>query len=67
MTTLEKISAIMFDGLEPCTKAYYQAEYYMGQAIARYGAEDVLRTMMKDEQTELDIKKRNKIVTAEKE
>ena len=52
MTTLEKISAIMFDGLEPCTKAYYQAEYYMGQAIARYGAEDVLRTMMKDEQTE---------------
>jgi hypothetical protein len=52
MTTLEKIAAIMFDGLEPGTKAYYKAEYYMGQAIAQYGAEDVLRTMVEGEQIE---------------
>lgn len=53
MTTLEKIASIMFDGLEPGTKAYYKAEYYMGQAIAQYGEEEVLRTMMEGEQIEL--------------
>lgn len=52
MTTSEKIAAIMFDGLEPGTKAYYKAEYYMGQAIAQYGAEDVLKTMLEGEQAE---------------
>lgn len=60
MTTLDKIAAIMFDGLEPGTKAYYKAEYYMGQAIAQYGAEDVLRTMMEGQQAELDNARRNK-------
>ena len=52
MTTLEKISAIMFDGLEPGTKAYYKAEYYMGQAIAQCGEEAVLATMLEGEQAE---------------
>jgi hypothetical protein len=59
MTTSEKIAAIMFDGLGPGTKAYYKAEYYMGQAIAQYGEEAVLKTMLEGEQAERKIRSKS--------
>jgi hypothetical protein len=42
ITTIEELWAYVLKDLEPKSKEYYKAEYYMGQLIATYGAQKLI-------------------------
>jgi hypothetical protein len=42
ITTIEELWAHVLKDLEPNSKEYYKAEYYMGQAIAAYGVQTLI-------------------------
>lgn len=42
VTTIQELWAHILKDLEPKSKEYYKAEYYMGQAVATYGARHLI-------------------------
>jgi len=43
VTTIEELWREVMKDEVPGSKAYYKAEYYMGQAVALYGAETLIK------------------------